>query len=138
MYTIKKDNKGKVYSAFKGKNLIGELSVQYWEPKEKRTWKDFYNNVDIDSSGQEVYIKNIYIDTEYRRQGIGTSLLNAMIDDALKNNKESIILYVNTRLLKVRSLYKSLGFKTIGKFIKPGRKNVNFIMRKTLDKMHTT
>ncbi|UOB15964.1 GNAT family N-acetyltransferase [Abyssalbus ytuae] len=63
-------------------------------------------------SGSEIYIENLIIGAKFQNKGLGTKLMNWMIDKAEKENKTVglKVLKVNTQAEK---FYKSLGFKKV-------------------------
>lgn len=69
------------------------------------------------------YIWGIYVRRSYRGKGTGKKILNTLLQDL--QSKKGIIkanLNVNTRQIPAVSLYKSLGFKIVGRLHKE-RKN---------------
>ena len=48
---------------------------------------------------------------EYRRKGLGTSLLNSCINNCIKNGYQKFSLYVVTTNEKAINVYKKIGFK---------------------------
>lgn len=66
-----------------------------------------------DISG-EVYIGTIAVDTEFRKQGIGTKLLNRVISYCEKNNSSMLTLEVRVSNESAVKLYEKLGFENLG------------------------
>ncbi len=62
----------------------------------------------------EAYITNIAVFNEYRKLGIGRSLLKTAICNAESRNCEFITLEVRESNRSAISLYESEGFKTVG------------------------
>lgn len=62
----------------------------------------------------QLEITNIVVRKIYRKQGIGNELLDSLINIAKENNKDEIILEVNTKNLAAIKLYEKNGFKNIG------------------------
>ena len=62
----------------------------------------------------ETHILNITVDSSFRNNGIGRSLVNLIIDHARLRNSEDILLEVRESNLEAQSLYKKLLFKKIG------------------------
>ena len=62
----------------------------------------------------ETHILNITVDSSFRNNGIGGSLVNLIIDYARLRNSEDILLEVRESNLEAQSLYKKLQFKKIG------------------------
>lgn len=69
----------------------------------------------------EGYIANVAVGEDYRRQGIGEKLINALIERAVRKELAFLTLEVRESNLAARSLYKKLGFLDVGK-----RKNYYF------------
>ena len=63
----------------------------------------------------EVYINNIAVKKEFRRKGIGKSLLSALEKKAIKVNASFITLEVRESNFPAVSLYASLGYEISGK-----------------------
>ena len=59
-------------------------------------------------SGQEVYIMNMYTKPEWRREGIGTAILEKLIDEARNRGVEAIKLHATPM---GKALYEKRGFK---------------------------
>ena len=58
-------------------------------------------------------ITNIAVNREYRGQGVGKTILSALIQVALQKNLVMIHLEVSSGNLAAQNLYRSLGFKQI-------------------------
>lgn len=58
----------------------------------------------------EVDIHNLAVHPAYRRQGIGRSLLQAVIDEARRNGLSQVTLEVRKSNEAAQKLYQSLGF----------------------------
>lgn len=82
------------YSVFFGDKLVGYIIARISLP--------------------ETHILNLTVDSSFRKNGIGTSLVNLIIDYARLRNSEDIILEVRESNLEAQSLYKKLLFKKIG------------------------
>lgn len=63
----------------------------------------------------EVYINNIAVLKEFRRNGIGKGLLSALEDNVRKSKASFITLEVRESNAPAISLYTSLGYETAGK-----------------------
>ena len=81
------------------------------------TFKDYYNIIIDDKIIGSILVKDIqegklideiYIEKEFRNNGIGTDIIKKLIE-----NNESIYLWVYKDNTKAVSLYKRLGFKVI-------------------------
>lgn len=56
---------------------------------------------------------NVIVSKEFENQGIGSSLMNYMIEDSKKSNIDNIILEVKSTNEKAINLYKKYDFNTI-------------------------
>lgn len=63
----------------------------------------------------EAHIMNIAVKKKYRKNGFGTKLLQFLIDEAEKKNKECITLEVREDNVAAISLYQKLKFEKIGR-----------------------
>jgi len=68
---------------------------------------------------EEFYIQNICIDSNYRRKGIGSTLLENVTDYAKTRNINTLSLDVSIENKKAKRLYERIGFRTIKKNIYP-------------------
>ncbi len=66
----------------------------------------------------EGHITNIAVDTKYRNKGIGSLLLEGLIDICQKWNSKAMTLEVRKSNEEAKSLYRKYGFKEYG--IRPG------------------
>lgn len=82
-------------------------------------FKDYYNIVFDDKIIGSILLKDIqegklideiYIEKEFRNNGIGTDIIMKVVK---KSNNKNIYLWVYKENIKVVSLYKRLGFKII-------------------------
>ena len=62
----------------------------------------------------ETHILNLTVSSEFRNNGIGSSLIQLIINDARIRNSQDIILEVRSSNTIAQSLYKKLLFKQIG------------------------
>ena len=76
----------------------------------------------------EIEIISLLIDKKFRKIGIGKSLLNKLLNIALKKKIQNIILEVSVENLIAINLYKKFNFIKVGK-----RKNYYFQNRKYID-----
>jgi len=63
----------------------------------------------------EGHITNIAVHPEYRGKGIGSRLMEGLIDLAKKNGITSMTLEVRESNLVAQNLYKKFGFKALGR-----------------------
>jgi ribosomal-protein-alanine N-acetyltransferase len=63
----------------------------------------------------EVHINNVAVRHHYRRGGIGSALLLAVLDRAAKNGSETAFLEVRAGNAPAQALYKRCGFKVTGR-----------------------
>ncbi|PRY74858.1 GNAT family N-acetyltransferase [Alkalibacterium olivapovliticus] len=89
----------------------------------------------FDDNGLE--IERIYIRTGYKRQGLGTALLNKAIAIAEKNVRSSVWLGVWEHNQPALAFYKKMGFEKVGAhaFYMGDDKQTDFIMRKKLARL---
>ena len=62
----------------------------------------------------ETHILNLTVKKNFRKKGIGKSLIELIISDARLRNSENIILEVRANNTDAQSLYKKLNFEVIG------------------------
>jgi ribosomal-protein-alanine N-acetyltransferase len=80
-----------------GKNLSGIIGyITYWQIQ------------------KEVQISNFALHPDYRRQGIGESILRRVIDKVKEQGAVFVFLEVRPSNFSANSLYAKLGFKTLG------------------------
>ena len=60
-----------------------------------------------------IEIDNIEVDFKYRKRGIGTKLMNYLIEIAIRNNVVNITLEVRVSNEAARYLYKKFGFMEV-------------------------
>ena len=58
---------------------------------------------------------NIATHPDYRRKGIGTALINALVDRLAKQGSHSLMLEVRTSNNSAISVYQKLGFFEVGR-----------------------
>lgn len=63
----------------------------------------------------ETDMMNIATHPDYRKNGIGTALVNALIDDLAKQGSHSLMLEVRASNNTAISLYNKLGFSEVGR-----------------------
>ncbi len=63
----------------------------------------------------EIHITNMAVHREWRRQGIGRSLLGAILEDARRRQLTIALLEVRPANTEARGLYEDLGFRVIGR-----------------------
>jgi ribosomal-protein-alanine N-acetyltransferase len=64
--------------------------------------------------GQEAHIVTIATHPDFRRQGLGRRLLQAMIDKAIDAGALEITLEVRASNYAAQALYRSMGFVVVG------------------------
>tara|TARA_B100001113_G_scaffold29189_1_gene20998 strand:- start:3689 stop:4150 length:462 start_codon:yes stop_codon:yes gene_type:complete len=65
-------------------------------------------------SRPETHILNLTISSDFRKNGLGKSLIQLIINDSVIRGAEDIILEVRVNNSNAISLYESLGFKKVG------------------------
>jgi [ribosomal protein S18]-alanine N-acetyltransferase len=63
----------------------------------------------------ELELENIVVSAAVRRTGLGTRLLNALLDAAGETNSEAVFLEVRESNAAARGLYEKLGFRQTGR-----------------------
>ncbi|MTD40158.1 GNAT family N-acetyltransferase [Erwinia sp. CPCC 100877] len=147
--TFAKDNKPedmenyltKAYSTEKlAKELANEASEFYFIYSQDQLAGYIKLNVnaaqteDIDENGLE--IERIYIDSAFKRLGLGKKLYELALQRASELNKTSIWLGVWEKNFPAIEFYKKLGFTRVGQhaFFMGEDEQVDFIMQKRLTK----
>lgn len=64
--------------------------------------------------GDEAHITNLLVDPERRRQGLGRSLMLALIEAAVRNGAHHLTLEVRAENAGARELYASVGMAPVG------------------------
>lgn len=115
-----------------GKQLQDKLNRKYQlsgsrVPKDdKMFWIDLYENNYLNS----IYISLIYVPKIYRKLGIGTMIMDNIINFADKNNKILTLTpstdFGGTSVSRLESFYKDFGF------VKNTGKNKNFQIKDTM------
>ena len=57
------------------------------------------------------YLQSVFVQSEYRGQGVFRVMYRAVVDRALQNGVKHLRLYVETENLRAQSVYQSLGMK---------------------------
>jgi ribosomal-protein-alanine N-acetyltransferase len=65
--------------------------------------------------GHEIHVTNIAVHPDWRRRGIGRTLIGAMLDDARRRGVAQVFLEVRPSNAEARGLYEQLGFRVIGR-----------------------
>jgi ribosomal protein S18 acetylase RimI-like enzyme len=60
-------------------------------------------------------LKSLYVHPSFRKQGWGRRLTELAIDYARRHEKSKMILWSDTRFVDAHRLYRSLGFREMGK-----------------------
>lgn len=76
------------------------------------------NNVKIEL---ESYVDSLYIEEDYRYQGIGTALLNLFIEEAKKRNVKYVFIDNKRANAHAKEVYEKMGFNI---FIESRRKEI--------------
>ena len=63
----------------------------------------------------EVYITNVAVFPEFRRNGVGKALIEFLVDEMKTENAEFVTLEVRESNLNAISLYEKCGFEKVGK-----------------------
>ena len=63
----------------------------------------------------ELHINNVAVREEYRRQGIGCSLLNRILEEGRRLGATTAFLEVRAGNLAARALYESCGFRAVAR-----------------------
>lgn len=71
------------------------------------------DNWEAETNSNEIYIDSIYVIAEYRKQGIASALINAVIEK-YKNMRKPFGLLVEPHNVTAFKLYQGLGFKEDG------------------------
>ncbi|MBR6024003.1 MAG: GNAT family N-acetyltransferase [Methanobrevibacter sp.] len=132
--SLKKDDCIKVI--FDNGNIIGLLIFYTHDKRVKTNLKSFkLLIVDIldyfvlcDIKKGDFYIAEIAVDKDYRSKGYGNKIIKDVLNHAKNNNYKRVILDVDFRNAKAKSLYERLGFKVFNKksFLKRGMYNMEF------------
>ena len=64
------------------------------------------------------FLDRMVVDEDYRKQGIGSALVNSVISFAKESKVTKVWLNTNTKLKDAMSLYSKIGFKECGHFTK--------------------
>lgn len=78
---------------------------------------------------------SIYVDREYRGQGIGSTLLTALEHEARKNNFVKIVLFTFPFNEGGQHLYTKSGYRSVGIFEKQGMMDGKYIDVKIMEKL---
>jgi ribosomal-protein-alanine N-acetyltransferase len=63
----------------------------------------------------ELHINNVAVRSEYRRRGIGATLLNRVLEEARKRKAKAAFLEVRSANRAAQTLYEKSGFKAIAR-----------------------
>ena len=66
-------------------------------------------------TGDEWEIENVVVGETARRRGVGTQLLNAMLERAAKSRVSAVFLEVRASNAAARALYERCGFREMGR-----------------------
>jgi ribosomal-protein-alanine N-acetyltransferase len=65
--------------------------------------------------GDEIHITNVAVHPDWRRRGIGRTLLSHILDDARRRGIRMVALEVRPSNREARPLYESFGFRVVGR-----------------------
>lgn len=65
--------------------------------------------------GEEIHITNVAVHPDFRRAGIGRTLVKHVLDDAERRGVRVVLLEVRPSNLEARGLYASFGFRVVGR-----------------------
>lgn len=91
------ENKGLYYIARVDGKAVGSLMLT-------REWSDWNN-------GWYWWIQSVYVEPDYRRQGVYKSMYNAVCTDAKQQNIAQVRLYVDKTNTRGQKVYSSLGMQ---------------------------
>ena len=96
---------------------IGLVKTGYWE--EDGVLKGMLRGGPIGADCWEVH--QLYIDPFFQREGIGSRLMMAFLEQARESGTSSVILWVLEENLSARSFYERVGFSFGGEIQKVGK-----------------
>lgn len=101
-------------TAYDGGDLH-RLRRRFIEAAKKHLGQDF-SNMDDETEPGEMYIDSLCVKKEYRKHGIATKLLHAIIDETMKDagRRMPVGLLVDLTHPWAERLYKATGFVTVG------------------------
>lgn len=99
-----------------------------------------YLKLNVDSAQTENFAKNgleierIYIDPDFKRNGLGKKLYELAVKRAVEQSKDSIWLGVWEHNLAAMEFYKKMGFEKVGQhsFFMGEDEQIDFIMQKKI------
>jgi ribosomal protein S18 acetylase RimI-like enzyme len=94
----------------------GGLLNQLRRPVIDLLWKKFNRRIDLEDETQagEFYIDTIGVDPGRHGKGIGTKLLEFVIDEFIRHRKQTLGLLVEDSNPNAKRLYNRLGFVAVG------------------------
>ena len=81
---------------------------------------------------ETLYIGLFLINRQFKRKGIGTKIINSLIDEAFKSDYKSLKLSVQVNNVSGYSFWESLGFRIIDKTECDGFNNLSMELRNNL------
>lgn len=132
--SLKKDDCIKVI--FDDNDIIGLLVYYTHDRKLKTHWTplkllivdilDYFVLCDIRKG--DFYIAEFAVDEKYRSKGYGSKVIEDVLNYAKNNDYKRLILDVDFKNTKAKSLYERLGFKVFNKksFLRRGMYNMEF------------
>lgn len=98
----------------KHKNSIDGIKISVEDKDKEIAWAYLYILTNDRHDDPYGFLENVYVEKEYRKQGIGKELINKIIEEAKSNNCYKIIATSRHSKPKVHDLYEHFGFKNHG------------------------
>lgn len=96
---------------------LREPIIEYLRSKFNRAF-----HFEDETQAGEYYIDSLGVDPTHQKQGIGTQLLQSIIDEYVGKNNHTLGLLVDEENQNAKRLYLKLGFKSSGKRVLFGKK----------------
>lgn len=100
--------------------MLGELRAPIAQYIKTQHHKEF--NPEDETQSGEYYIDSFGVKSDLQGKGIGTKLLQHVIDEYVNKNHQTLGLLVDEDKPLAKRLYLKLGFKPVGKKILAGKK----------------
>ena len=117
--------KGDLFVAEKNGRLVGFVCINKIEPVE-------YNDLNWSLKEDVMVIHRMAVNPAYRRNGIGTMLMNFAEDLALRNNIKYLKTDTNSLNTKMNSLFKKCGYNFVSEMSFLGKETPFYCYEKTL------